>query len=322
MSDVHTAGEGALSFEAAVTALTPVQEPVEAPATDVAEAPEPEEEIEADDQPAETAEDEAELADDGEAETDDALVVAHEAPKYWSKDAKARFAELPPELQAVVLAQEGPREEAAAKAKEQAANERQAAAAEVAKVQQLSEKLSGFLPQALEMFKSKWDGVDFAAMAEEDPAGAIKAKIEHDQEQDTLRRLAEATQQAQSQANEAFLREEAAKLHELAPELADPQKGAERRQEVAKYLVQGGIPTEALNTISAAEMTIAWKAMRWDKAQAAAAARPKQAPTPARPPVKASAATAPTNKSQQAANRFAQTRSVDDAVALLMSRGK
>src|SRR5437773_1566221 len=62
-----------------------------------------------------SADDEEEAEADPEGEVD-----RLEPPKYWSKDAKARFAELDPDLQAVVLSQEGPREAAAARTKAEA----------------------------------------------------------------------------------------------------------------------------------------------------------------------------------------------------------
>lgn len=310
-----------LSVEAAISSLVDAPEthdeaPVEVEATSEAEP-----EIEA----APTAEDDAgePVVDDDSVEATEAAEAAAplDAPLYWTQDAKAKFAELPPELQAVVLSQEGPREAAAARAKQEAAEYRAQADQEVSKVHTLAEQLNEFLPKALESFKGKWDGIDWEAWVEQDPEAALKAKFAYDADQANLSKLQAATQEAQDQAHVAFLKAEAAKLPELAPDLADPVKGPERRTKVAQHLLSMGIAPEALKTISAAEMAIAYDAYLYRQAKAGLAATPKTKPAPVKPVVKPAAAAAPQNRTSQAANRFAQTRSVDDAVALLLSRG-
>jgi hypothetical protein len=318
-----------MSVDQAVAALMP--EPVEdaAPEAPVEAAAEPEE-IEAEASPAEETDGEAETPAEGEeAEADAEPVVAAEPPKYWSQDAKAKFAELPPELQAVVLQQEGPREEAAAKAKAEAAAEKQAAQEEVAKVTQLAEQLSGFLPQAIEAFQNRWGAApDWKAYADQYGAEAmIIAKVEHDEHLALLQQTAQATEAAQAQAREATIKAEFAILAEIEPELVDPVKGQERRAEVTKYLMADGFAPEVLKDISAREMRLARKAMLWDQAQAALKARPTPKPAPApvvRAPVRPAAgqSQSPTQRAAATANnRFAQTRSVDDAVALLLAKG-
>lgn len=327
MSESASPESGPLSVEQAVAALMP--EPVEpsapeAPVEAAEELAEPQGETSA----PEEAEGEAEQPAEVEAtETEPEPVVAADPPKYWSQDAKAKFAELSPELQAVVLAQEGPREEAAAKAKADAETVRKAADAELGKVQQLAEQLGDFLPKAIEVFQSKWgDAPDWVAYAQEFGAAAMTiAKAQHEQDFALLQRTAEATAQAQAQAREQYVRTEFATLAEIAPELADPTKGAERRTEVTKYLVADGIAPQAIKDISAREMRIAHKAMLWDRAQAAGKARP---PAPAAPvstaPVRpaAGAAQSPQRSAvQQAQARFNLNPSAENAAALLLAKG-
>lgn len=326
MSEASSPENGALSVDQAIAALMPEPAEQEAPEA-VNTAAEPEE-IEGEANAPEDTEGEAEAPADGE-ETDaePEAVAPVEPPKYWSQDAKAKFAELPPELQAVVLAQEGPREEAAAKAKAEAAQQTQAAQAEVAKVQQLADHLGSFLPQAIETFKSKWgDAPDWMAYATEYGAEAmIVAKVQHEQELALLQQTAQATERAQEAAREAAVKVEFQKLAEIAPELADPVEGPKRRSEVTSFLVSEGLAEDDIRNITAVEMALANDAMQWRKAQAALKARPTQKPNPAaapRSPVRpAAAAPVPAQRTAtQVANRFAQTRSVDDAVALLLAR--
>jgi hypothetical protein len=325
MSESATPESGALTVEQAIAAQLP-PEPVEqddAPAVEAEETTEPQGE---DQTPEEAEAEPEEPAEAEETEAEPEPVVAAEPPKYWSKDAKDAFAKLPADLQAVVLSQEGPREEAAAKAKAEAAEHVKAAQTEVAKVNQLAQQLADFLPQALETFQARWgNNPDWVAYAQQHGAEAMSiAKAQHEAELGQLQQLAVAKQQAEAQAFEGYVKAEFQKLAEIAPDLADPEKGAERRTTVTKYLVAQGIEPAALKHISAAEMLIAEKARRWDEAQAKlqAAPKPKPAPPPktVTKPTAAQGATSQQRTAQQIANRFAQTKSTDDAIALLLAR--
>lgn len=328
MTDSATPESGPLSVDAAIASLLPPepveQETPEAPVEAAGEVTEPEGEASS----PEEAEGEAETppeAEETEAEAE--AVEPVDPPKYWSKDAKEAFAKLPADLQAVVLAQEGPREEAAAKAKAEAAAKIQAADAEVSKVAQLAEKLGEFLPQAIETFATRWGSdPDWVAYAQEHGAEAMTlAKAQHEAELKSLQKLSEAKQEADEQAHRAFVKAEFEKLAVVAPDLVDPEKGAERRQQTTKYLIEAGVDRDSLKNISAAEMSIAYDAMRWRQAQARLKAGPTPKPVPAAKPAPARPAAAqsqtPTQRSaQQIANRFAQTKSFDDAVALLLAK--
>lgn len=333
MSESASSESGPLSVDQAIASLIPEPAPVEeaqAPEAPAEAAAEPEE-IDAGDQPAEDPDAEAETLADGEEEPETEAAAPLDAPLYWSQEAKAKFSELPPELQAVVLSQEGPREEATAKAKATAAAEVERANKELAGVQTLAQQLSEFLPQALKTFQQRWGEPDWAAVAQEhgaEQAFVLKAQFETEQKQ--LAQVVQAEQSAQTEARKAFLQTEWVALAEIAPELApdraDPTKGADKRQATVKYLAANGIPPEAIAQISAREMSLARKAMLYDEAQAALKVTPKPKPAPAagvRATVRPSAAQSQPSSQragQQAANRFAQTRSVDDAVALLMAR--
>lgn len=329
MSEAATPDPGPLSVDQAVAALTP--EPVDAaPEAPVEAAAEPDE-IEGETSSPDDADAELEelaQAEDAEAEP----VEAAEPPKYWSKDAKEAFAALPPDLQAVVLAQEGPREEAAAKAKAEAAAKIAEAEAETGKVTQLAGHLAEFLPQALETFRSRWgDEPDWVAVAQEHgPEAMTLAKVQYDAEKSQLQKLVAAKQDADTLAHQAYVKGEFTKLSVIAPDLApdpaDPRQGHELRQSVVKYAIENGVDESGIPHISAAEMLIAHKAQLWDQAQAKLATRPgpKPAATAPRPaPVRPSAAQAqsPTQRTATSVqNRFNAKPDVDNAVALLLAR--
>jgi hypothetical protein len=329
MSEAATPASEPLSVEQAIANITPEPETETAPEAPEPAAEEPEE-IDAGDQPADEPEAEPEEQAEGEEELP-AEAETLDPPLYWSPEAKADFAKLPASLQAVVLAQEGPREQATAKAKAEASAQVQAAQKDREGITALAEQLAEFLPQAVTTFQKRWGEPDWAQVAAEQGAEtAFVLKAQYETEQKELSQLAQANQKAQAEAHKAFVQTEWRQLAEIAPDLApdlsDPTKGAEKRQEVTKYLSDEGIPRESIAQISAREMNLARKAMLWDRAQAKLAAKPAPKPVtaPARASVRPAASAAqssPQGRVAQVANRYAQTRSVDDAVALLLAKG-
>jgi hypothetical protein len=265
-----------------------------------------------------------EEGEEGQTEETPAAAPA-EPPAYWSQDAKAKFLELTPELQAVVLAQEGPREAAAAKAKDEAAQVRAAADKELAGVTKFAEELQKFLPQAVQTFRSRWgDNPDWAAFAQTHGTEAMTlAKVQYEQERGQLQQVAEAAKVAEAQALKTYVQTEFQTLAKIAPELVDPKAGLAKRGEVSKYLEGQGIPGAQIQRISAVEMVLARKAMLWDQAQAKAAPKPAPKPAPAtttplaRGAAAAGSADPKTKQAQTASNRFHKSGSIGDAVSLL-----
>lgn len=240
-------------------------------------------------------------------------------PQWWPKAAKARFAELPADLQAVVLEQEEKREAVTARAKQEAFEARRRASDRQAQAEQLADELAEVVPQAVQAFQSRWSQVDWDEIAEAygtEHAQALQAQAVAEQQQ--LAQLAAVQAEAAQRAHLAYLAAEEDKL--TGTELADKA----RRGEVARYLLEGGAPAEQLSGISAFELTIAHKAMLWDRAQAGLKAS-KPAPAEARPVVRPAAGTthaSPKARQSQAAKaRFAQSRSIEDAIALLDAKG-
>lgn len=319
---VQAADSGPLTVDQAIESLLPP--PVEAheeAAPVEAAAEEPEGETSTPEEPA----DEAETLADGKPEEEavEEAATPLDPPLYWSQEAKAKFAALPADLQAVVLEQEGPREAAAAKAKQEAAEERKTANAEIAGVRQLAEQLATFLPKAVETFQQTWGETepDWAAYAQEHGAdNAFILQSQFNAQRQQLAKIAQAKQQADVQAREASLREEGEKLK------GTPLEPMDARREVATYLASTGYSNAELENATARDLMLARKAMLYDRGQAALKAKPPKpaTPAPAKAPVRPAAGQPGTPQSrtaQQIGNRFAQTRSVDDAVALLLAKG-
>lgn len=321
----EAASDAPLSIDAAIQSLMP-QEAASEAQTGAAD-----EISEGDDQtPDENAEDDAETvaADAEETEGEPEAVVPADPPKYWSKEGKERWAALAPELQAVVLAQEGPREEAAAKAKAEAAEVRSRADAELATVNKLVKELGDFLPLAIDRFAVQWGEPDWVAYAKQyggDQMAVAKAQYEHDRS--TLQSLAAARAQAAEQVQAAELKAEMEKLKDVAPSLHGAE-GQGEREKVYAYLEANGIDKDMARLASAAELNMAHKAMRWDDAQAKLKAAPKPIP---KLPGKASSVVRPgaaapgtpaTTAFKSAEGRFHAKPSAENAIAYLLAKPK
>lgn len=350
MTTEAAADTGPLSMDAAVALMTApaaepekIEQPVaveaeQAPAEAAVEAPNEGEDTQSESATTDDDAGEAEQPGDGEeAETPpEAAAEPVDAPQWWDAEAKAKFAALNPELQAIVRAQEDKRETVVTQAKAQAAEARKQAESEVNGVKALAEQLATFVPQAVEMFKSEWESIDWDGwadriQAEEDPDVAArdlvaynKAVLGRDRAKATLQKLQASQAEAEQIARQAFVREVAADLQEHAPELLRP----ENQKALGEYIVQSGLPPEAIGNASAKELIVAHKAMLWDQAQAAAKAKAATpAPKPITPPVRTVAPVAapaqaanPVNREiQRLNNRLSQTHSEDDAVALIMA---
>ena len=111
-----------------------------------------------------------------------------------------------------------------------------------------------------------------------------------------------------------FLRAESAKLPELAPELIDPNN----KQELGQYLTEVGYTNDELKNVDALGLSIAYKAMKWDKAQKKLNAKPKRAPKPPKQVTKPSRGKANSSNPQisKLQERYNKTGSMDDLLAL------
>lgn len=326
MTDATTPDSGVLSFDAAVARLEGEQTQPEAQIEEAApeEAAEPEEaddEIEAD--PAAEGEDEEPAEDD----EPDPELPAIDAPKSWDAEAKKRFADLPRDLQETIAAREADRDRAVSQANQQANEVKQQAQKAMEGFGALKSQIDQTLEVALPTFKSRWEGIDWVQWTRDDPMAALEGKAMFEQEQAQLNELQAARARAEAAEYQQHVTTEATKLADLAPDLVDPEKGADRKREVGTFLVQQGYTAEQLKWIGASDLAIAYDAMRYralqDKARAELT-KPKPA-KPAPPAVKPAAAQPRTSQQrsvEQIRARLNKTGSIDDAVALLEARRK
>ncbi len=264
-----------------------------------------------------------EVSDDGEAEAGSVI----EVPRWWDKDAQAHFADLPPEAQAIVRAQEDKREAVVQKEKAYAQDARRAAMAEVDRVRAASERIGGILPDRLSRFQSEYGDIDWEQMpqwAADNPDDYHQWMAVYSAERLALENTLHAKAEADAVAQDAFAREQATRFAEIAPDLIG---NPDSLRALGHYAQRTGIPAEAYRMASADELVILNKARLYDDMMAKAAARSPSAQsknTPAR--IAPQGGVRPAGTSQQRAvqetrNRLAQTRSIDDAASLISKLG-
>lgn len=305
-------------------------EATEAPEGDVGADEAPEGDTPADEAP-EAPEDapEADAEADVEAEADPVPTV--DAPHYWPADKKAEFAKLPPELQALVAEQERGRESAVQRAQQQAVEARKAVEAQVAQTSALNEQLGRIASEAQAVHSRvipelgmTWEQVDWPAWFQQDRASAAVFRAQYDAEREEIQRLEAARDQAEQASYQQFLAQEAAKLPELVPDLVGAE-GPRRKAELFQFL-GSHYPQDIIAKFSATDLSIAYKAMRFDQMQANAQAlksAPQKPPVAARP-VRPSAPSGSSTSSrlQELEARAARTGSLDDVLALRKARRK
>lgn len=275
--------------------------------------------IQDDDQPSDDPGADEPAGDDGEGEEPETPAI--DAPHFWSAEAKARFAELPPDLQLVVLEQDKAGQRATAQKLEEAAAIRKAADAEKKTFSELSQRIAHAAEQAERGFADRWAKMTpdaWLKLANEDPQQYTRLRALYDAEQIAVQQATAAKDEAERVAREQWRDEQVESLKTLAPELVDPVKGDERLHALGAYLVKNGVAEQDLPNVGALEMSIALKAMKFDELHAL---KPTPKPQPkggvksgAPPPA------TPTKEReiQRLRNRFAQTGSREDAVALML----
>ena len=277
-----------------------------------------------------------------EADEDSGPVQPLTAPPFWKAEHKAVFDRLPREAQHIILGHERARVAAAGKVFEHAARMRDQALASNQRAAQLAQTVHAVMQAAPGVDQEtvpgvtdpagrpmSWSQIDWDRAERADPvlAGALRATYsaraqKRSAQLDALVRTAqEAGASAHRHAFSAYVQGESGKLNHLHPALG---RDVAKRQAIGRYLLSHGIDPEALRGIGAQELILAEKAMNWDRLNAADAAQSNTQRTPARPGLRPSAAAASaapkTRAVQEAGDRFATSRSRNDAVALLNAR--
>jgi hypothetical protein len=318
------------------TVLRERAERVAQPEAEAVEAPQAVEAAEVQEEPVEAAveapeaEQSAEEAPEATEAPEEARAPAVEPPHYWPADKKARFAELPADLQELVAEQERGRVAAVNRAQQEAV---EAGKAAVRQVEDLSGRLASVAEQAqthharvVPELGMTWEQVDWPAWFEQDPQTAATFRAKYDVEREQLQRVQAAKREADALTLKAHRERENALLA-AHPDFADEAERPKRIEATLRHLVeQRGIPQDRIPYLTAEEISIAHDAMRWREAQAKAQAlksAPKQPAPAAKPPVKPAAAQALPSAQRTVIDleaKAARTGDLDDVLAARAAR--
>lgn len=277
---------------------------------------------------------ETEQAPEGEAdgeeqqgEQPETELPALEAPQFLKAAVKAKWAELPREVQQGLIEQEQERTSATGRALQDSAEKRKAADQERERYSHLANATSAVLDQAQSTFKSRWENVDWdAVQAQYGTDQAFKLKTQMENEQRIVQQLEAAKNVAEQEQTRSFRAERVEQFRTLIPDFVDPKIGPAKQQEVFNFLRNVGVPEDTIvNRASAVELAIAYDAMKWRNAQATAktlASAPKQPAQPKRTPVKPGAAPVQRSTQQSRIDTLSRKRelSIDEAVELATLR--
>jgi hypothetical protein len=305
--------------DAPAPAEEPTAEPEEISAEPAAETGEEPEEA----SPAETEE-----------EPPEPDLPAIEPPLFWDADAKETFKTLPRELQHKLSEQAekiskdvSKRMQEAAESRKQAETAVQAFTTKAEQIDRIIEQVNAVnqldgWSQLMDLSPGQW-----STLLQQDPDTYRPALEQVNLRKAELQRLQTAKQDAdqarQAQSFAAYVAAQTEELGRIAPHLATD---GTKKSEIARYLMDQGVSASELQGISARQLILAEKAMRWDQAQKAKTAVKPQ-PKPAVPPSKPvkPAASTPTPPKQRALQdlkgRLNKTGSIEDAVAYLNARG-
>jgi len=236
---------------------------------------------EEEEQPAETETDEGEqpeaetdegAEDEPEIEAEDDDLPPIDPPVSWDAEAKAKFAEMPRELQEVVQKREADRERFVQSKAQEAARARQEV--EQAAIQQLAEVERGYAQHFQSLAEQLQPQRPNPAMLQHDPQTFYAMQAEYEakvaQQRELQQRSQEFAQQAQQReqvAEQQRMAGEAKVISEHFPEYLDPTMGPKLQQELSAVARELGYPPELIAEARATDI-IAMKKVADLKAKA------------------------------------------------------
>jgi hypothetical protein len=203
-------------------------------------------------------------------------------------------------------------------------------------LKQRQEYLDKTLPLAVEALKASLPPEPPADLWDTDPIQATIDQRKHDMAMARLNSLSQAgqqqtqaQQQEQQQQFHAFIKEQQQRLHEARPELKDPVKAGAFYEKYKAVGKQMGFADEELDQtydsrLILGVMSLAEKAEKWDKLQASkpqAQAKMLRAVPMAKPGRRVEPEQRKVAEVEKFRRRFDESRSVDDAVALIGKLG-
>jgi hypothetical protein len=229
---------------------------------------------------AEADEEASEGEEPEEVAEDEVPAEGNDAPEFWSADDKAAWNAVPPGLRPVLKKYEQQRVEFVNEKAREAATIRARAAEEVQRANAVVDQAAQWWQQAgpalQQAFADKWSQVNWTALAEKNPAEWARL---NQIRMDEAAVLAEASRRGQRDVQAATARAEQAFQHakhvehaKLAQKLPDyfgaPETSQKTYDELGKFLLAKGIPSDRINQIHEAPIIeMALNAMRFEQAQ-------------------------------------------------------
>lgn len=266
--------------------------------------------------------DEEDGSEDGPDE--DQVTVAVEIPKSWGDDeAKAKFIQMPQELQQYVASREEERDKATQRILSESGQERKKAVEATKALGQFAQRAD----QALQQIEANiqqagydaWSPQDWYNLSVNNPELYSQHKAYSDMLNEQKQSAMQVKQNADLAAQESFVEEQTNLLRDNYPDVL------EARDAVTEYLGKNfGYKAHQVRAASAADHLLAFKAMKYDemtsKAQAKAKASKSKPSKPAPKGVKASAGQTSTSRQRKkatAAKNFNKNPSMKNAMDLL-----
>jgi tRNA(Phe) wybutosine-synthesizing methylase Tyw3 len=216
-----------------------------------------------------------------------------------------------------------------------AINKRFQEAAEARKqIEQQAAALQQQQQQVLQMYQQAQQGVQEPVapsreLFDSDPIGYMEeklkydeAKAQYDQQMYQVHQMREQQTKQQAQAQQAYLQEQAELLKQHIPEIADPVKGAQLKEDLMQIGMDYGFTAEEMAGVSDSRYVRALNDARKYRALVAKRKQTQAKGQKARPVVKAGAkktqdGQAATRKKAQ--SRLQKTGSIDDALSLILN---
>lgn len=301
-------------------------EPEATPEIDAQDEPEA---LEADGEE-QSAESDAEDYGDSDEAAEEAQPEATPLPASWSKDDEGLWNSLSPAAQAKILVREGQRDAAVNSKFQEAANVRKQAEAIAAEAHANRDAYAQALEQAMGLVQPQKPHRALLDPSSEyydpDTYHAMMADFETKSEmlqvmQQQRQILAVQQQQAEAQMFAEVENAYRPYLMQSVPELTDPQKAPQLIHDIGQFAVEHGFSADQLQNATSREVHILWKAMQYDRLNAAkATVSAKPAPKPAGPSVKPGVKTpnmaVKSARKAQAFERLAKSGSVEDGAAI------
>lgn len=216
-----------------------------------------------------------------------------------------------------------------------AINKRFQEAAEMRKqIEQQASALAQQQEQVLRLYQQAQNGVQAPTppsreLFDSDPIGYMEeklkydeAKAQYDQQLYQVQQLQRQQSQQQAQAHQSYLQEQAELLKQHIPEIADPEKGAQLKNDLMQVGMDYGFTAEEMAGVSDARYVRALNDARKYRELVAKRKQAQQKGEKARPVVKAGAKKSPDTQAatrKKARTRLQKTGSIDDALGLILN---